>query len=108
MFNNMSDTTKSTQNDPGEFFNDYIVNEFICGRTMMAVIAAEKPKKVAEPKPAPVPVELKIEVPFSESPIISSPSKSLSLSPPPKLPSPKAPSPEPIKIMTPVKPDTPP
>ena len=47
----MADTTNSLQNDPGEFFNDYIVNDFICGRTMMAVIAAEKPKKAPKPEP---------------------------------------------------------
>ena len=61
----MSDTTKSVQNDHGEFFNDYIVNEFICGRTMMAVIASEKPKKVVEPEPKPAPVEITIEVPIT-------------------------------------------
>ena len=74
----------------------------------MAVIAAEKPKKIVEP-----PVLLKIEVPEypeSPSPVISSPSKSISLSPPrtPTPPPPKEATPEPVREITPVKPDTPP
>jgi hypothetical protein len=71
---------------------------------MFAVIAAEKPK----PKPAPEPVILKIEVPidtFPESPLLSSPSRSLS--PPTKSPSPRVATPEPVREMTPIKPDTP-
>ena len=70
----------------------------------MAVIAAEKPKKIPKPEP----VMLKIEVPidtYTETPQLSSPSRSLS--PPPKTPTPRIATPEPVKVLTPVKPDTP-
>jgi hypothetical protein len=71
---------------------------------MMAVIAAEKPKKAPKPEP----ILLKIEVPistFPDTPQLSSPSRSLS--PPPKTPSPKIATPVKVKVLTPVKPDTP-
>ena len=69
---------------------------------MFAVIAAEKPK----PKPAPEPILLKIEVPATpDTPQLSSPSRSLS--PPTKTPTPRVATPEPVRVLTPVKPDTP-
>ena len=42
---------------------------------------------------------------FPETPQLSSPSRSLS--PPPKTPTPKIATPEPVKVLTPFKPDTP-
>lgn len=101
----MENTSSSRQNDPSEFFKDFIVSDFVCGRNMMAVIAAEKPKiTVIEPSPALL--EIEIEVPnYPDSPLLSTPSKYLSPSPPPKLPTPIIDSPEPVK--THIKPDTP-
>ena len=59
---NLANPSSASVDDPGTFFADMVVNDFECGRSMMAVIAMEQPRKPVIQQP----IELTVEEQASE------------------------------------------